>query len=447
MWNEIVKVLMDANTQWVLLGTLLLGLASGVLGSFALLRKQSLIGDAMAHAALPGVCIAFMFYGQKSMILFLVGAAIAGLMASYCIQAIVKHSRIKEDTSIGLVLSVFFGFGIVLLTRITQSKSGNKSGLDDFIFGQAASLVGSDVKIISIVAVVLLITTAVIFKELKILTFDPQFAHGIGLPTRFLNILLMTLIVCSVVIGIQAVGVVLMSAMLITPAIAARYWTERLDRMVIIAGIIGGASGMLGTLISTIASGLSTGPLIVIAATIIFLLSLIFAPKRGLLMKVIHQYKLRKLIARENVLQTLYDLLEESKKNSKPFNIAFTVKEINSKRPMSSLMLNRVLKQLEKEKFIITTLHSNYTLTSSGLKKAYEITLHSRLREMYIMHEMKFADSNLSYEDGNQIQQLPSHILQDLKKLLKLHGREPILLPSYGGEYSQKIPKEGRANL
>ena len=192
MLNELLLTLQDANTQWVLLGTILLGVASGVLGSFALLRKQSLIGDAMAHAALPGICIAFLLYGTKSIGWFLVGAAISGLLATYFIQAIINHSRIKEDTAIGLVLSVFFGFGIVLLTKIAQSENGNQSGLDDFIFGQAASLVGNDVRVISGIAIVLLVITWLLFKELKLFTFDRQFAKGIGLPTGFLNALLMT---------------------------------------------------------------------------------------------------------------------------------------------------------------------------------------------------------------------------------------------------------------
>ena len=269
--ETVFNMLQDPNVQWVLLGTILLGIASGVIGSFALLRKQSLLGDAMAHAALPGICIAFLIYGAKSMSWFLIGASISGLIGTYCIQAIIKHSRIKEDTAIGLVLSVFFGFGIVLLTYIQQNGSGNQAGLDSFIFGQAAAIVGLDVQIISVIAFVLIFITFILFKELKLITFDPQFAQGIGLPIKWLNGLLMTMIVGAVVIGLQAVGVILMAAMLITPAIAARYWTERLDHMVVLAGMIGGISGVVGTLLSTLSRGMPTGPLIILAATILFL--------------------------------------------------------------------------------------------------------------------------------------------------------------------------------
>lgn len=296
-------ILFDANTQWVLLGTMLLGLASGVLGSIALLRKQSLIGDAVAHAALPGICIAFLFIGEKSLIALLIGATITGLLAAYCIQFITSSSILKEDAAIGLVLSVFFGFGIVLLTKVAQSPSGNKSGLNDFIFGQAASLVGNDVKLMAGAATVLILVTALIFKELKVLTFDPEFAKGIGLPTSFLNFLFLTLLVTAVVIGIQAVGVILMAALLITPSIAARYWTESLGKMVVISGVFGALSGMAGTLISTLREGLATGPLIVVVATFLFLISMLFAPQRGIVTKWMKRIKFDKEIRKELILQ------------------------------------------------------------------------------------------------------------------------------------------------
>ncbi|MFO1444696.1 metal ABC transporter permease [Bacillus sp. Bva_UNVM-123] len=292
-------IIYDANTQWVMLGTMLLGIASGVLGSIALLRKQSLIGDAVAHAALPGICIAFLFIGEKSLIALLIGATITGLLAAYCIQFITSTSILKEDAAIGLVLSVFFGFGIVLLTKVAQSPSGNKSGLNDFIFGQAASLVGNDVKLMAGTAIVLIIVTALIFKELKVLTFDPEFAKGLGLPTSFLNFLFLTLLVAAVVIGIQAVGVILMAALLITPSIAARYWTESLGKMVVISGVFGAIAGMTGTFISTLREGLATGPLIVVAATFLFLLSMLFAPQRGIVTKWLKRIKFHKEIRKD----------------------------------------------------------------------------------------------------------------------------------------------------
>ncbi|ASV69274.1 metal ABC transporter permease [Cytobacillus kochii] len=281
--EQIGQMLLAANTQWVLIGTLLLGLASGILGSFALLRKQSLIGDAVAHAALPGICIGFMLTGERSLIILLIGATLTGLLAAYCIQYIASASILKEDTAICLILSTFFGVGIVLLTKVQQMPSGNKSGLDSFIFGQAAGMVSSDVKLMAGAAALLLMVTIIFFKEFKLITFDVEFAKCLGLPVSALNFLFMTLLVAVVVIGIQAVGVILMAALLITPAISARYWTNSLSKMVMISGIFGAISGVIGTLISSLDRGIPTGPFIVVTATIIFFISILFAPARGII--------------------------------------------------------------------------------------------------------------------------------------------------------------------
>ncbi|MCR8631291.1 metal ABC transporter permease [Paenibacillus radicis (ex Xue et al. 2023)] len=294
-----LELFLDPNTQWILLGSVLLGLSSGVLGSFAYLRKQSLMGDALAHAALPGICIAFMLTGSKSIFFFLIGAAVAGLIATFGVGFVTRNSRIKQDSALGIVLSVFFGLGIVLLTQIQHSDSGNQSGLDKFLFGQAASMVQSDVIVMTIVALVLVLACTLLFKEFKLLSFDSGFAKGLGYPVAFLDQLLMFLIVVAVVVGIQAVGVVLMSALLITPAVSARYWTERLGVMVVLAGFFGAVSGFVGTLISTTANNLPTGPLSVLAATSLFLISVIFAPRRGVLSKVLVRLTVKKAVLQE----------------------------------------------------------------------------------------------------------------------------------------------------
>lgn len=294
-----ISILMDPNTQWILFGSMLLGLSSGVLGSFAYLRKQSLMGDALAHAALPGVCIAFIITGTKSIFAFLIGAAVAGMIATFAIGFITRNTRIKQDSALGIILSFFFGIGIVLLTQIQHSESGNQSGLDKFLFGQAASLVQSDVNTMMVISVILIGVCILLFKEFKLLSFDPGFARGLGFPVAFLDQLIMFLIVVAVVIGIQAVGVVLMAALLITPAVAARYWTERLDVMVLLSGLFGTVSGVLGTLISAVASNLPTGPLSVLSATALFILSVLFAPKRGLVAKWIIRISVKRKVEAE----------------------------------------------------------------------------------------------------------------------------------------------------
>lgn len=291
--------LSDPNTRWILSACMLLGISSGVLGSFAYLRKQSLMGDALAHAALPGVCVAFMLTGTKSIPFFLIGAGMAGLIATFGIGYITRQTRIKQDAALGIVLSVFFGLGIVLLTQIQRHPGGNQSGLDKFLFGQAASLVGSDVVVMMVMSVLLIGICALLFKEFKLLSFDPGFARGLGYPVALLEQLLMFLIVVAVVVGIQAVGVVLMAALLITPAVSARYWTERLGLMVVLSGLFGALSGAAGTLLSTTANNLPTGPLCVLSATCLFVFSVLFAPKRGLLAKYRVRAEMRRRVRRE----------------------------------------------------------------------------------------------------------------------------------------------------
>lgn len=303
MFTYLLDMLRDPNAQWILLGSMLLGLSSGVLGSFAYLRKQSLMGDALAHAALPGVCMAFMLTGSKSIFFFLIGAAAAGLIATFGIGYVTRHSRIKQDSALGIVLSVFFGVGIVLLTKIQHGGSGNQSGLDKFLFGQAASMVLTDVITMAVVALLLVIICGLFFKEFKLLSFDPGFAKGIGLPVAALDQFMMFLIVVAVVVGIQAVGVVLMSALLITPAVSARYWTEKLGVMVVLSGIFGAVSGFVGTLLSGLGSNLPTGPLSVLAATALFIVSVLFAPKRGLAAKLLERLAVKRSVLGEMQLQ------------------------------------------------------------------------------------------------------------------------------------------------
>ncbi|MFZ3589311.1 metal ABC transporter permease [Bacillus sp. DJP31] len=434
MVDTLIRLLQDSNTQWVLMGTLLLGLASGVLGSFALLKKQSLIGDAMAHAALPGICLVFLITGEKSILAFMIGAAVLGLLASYFIHSISTHSRIKEDTAIGLVLSVFFGVGIVLLTYIAQLNNGNQTGLDHFIFGQAASMVGDDVKMMVTISSVLLVITFLLFKELKLLTFDIQFAKGIGLPTGLLNGLLMVLIVGAVVIGLQAVGVVLMSAMLITPAIAARYWTERLDYMVIIAGGIGALSGVLGTLLSTIANRMPTGPLIIVAATIIFLISLIFSPKRGLLTKVIRYYRLRKTTERQQALQLIYQACERNI-DKKEFTGVISMAELSQRQKlMSSNRFKALVYKFVKENVMEDINGHSIRMTKTGLDEAYDIVMNNRLMEVYLMNEMRYAHLNLNSEAPLSFIKIPEKEKSELLDLLKGLGRTPLFLPASLGQ-------------
>jgi manganese/zinc/iron transport system permease protein len=281
----------------VALGGALLGMVSGVVGSFAVLRHESLMGDALSHAALPGVGIAFLLAGRELGVL-LVGAGIASWLGVQFIRALIATTRIKQDTAMGIVLAAWFAGGIAILAYIQGQGSANQAGLDSFIFGQAASMIESDVQLISGVGMVVFIVLALFWKEFKLITFDIDFAQANGFRVRFLNTLLSTLIVVAVVLGLQLAGVVLMVGMLIAPGIAARQWTHQLGHMVLLAGAFGALSGQVGAILSAVAADIPTGPMMIVVAFSIVMLSITLAPQRGLLWTWLQRRRDRKRFAK-----------------------------------------------------------------------------------------------------------------------------------------------------
>ncbi len=283
----------------VAVGAALLGTVSGALGSYAVLRRQSLLGDAISHAALPGIAIAFLLTGSKAPLILVLGAAIAGWLGTLLIMSVVRLTRIKYDSVLGIVLSTFFGFGLVLHTLIQRTGNANQAGLDTFLFGQAATILERDVWTIGILGGIAIIITFVFWKELKLLVFDEGFAASLGFSTRALDILLTSLLVIAIVLGLQAVGAVLMSAMLVAPAVAARQWTNRLSVMMLLAGGFGALAGVGGTIISSSATRIPTGPTIVLCATVVVGFSIVFAANRGLLWDRMRQQRNRRNLKME----------------------------------------------------------------------------------------------------------------------------------------------------
>ncbi|MBU6335843.1 MAG: metal ABC transporter permease [Chloroflexi bacterium] len=292
-----MDLLTDYTLRSIALGAAALGIVSGILGCFAVLRRQALLGDAMSHAALPGVVLAFMLTGSRAPLVLVCGAALAGWLGALAVLAIVRLSRIKEDSAFGLVLSVFFAVGMLLLSMLQRSGAGGQAGLDKYLFGQAAALVTSDVITIAALGALTLLVLAVFWKEFQLLSFDPDYAASLGYPVRALDILLTSLIVLAIVIGLQLVGVVLMSAMLVAPAVAARQWTNRLGTMALLAGGFGALAGVTGAVISATGRGLATGPVIVVCISVVVLASLAFAPGRGILWGWLRQRRSRRRLA------------------------------------------------------------------------------------------------------------------------------------------------------
>lgn len=278
-----MTILQSYTTQMVLLGTALLGLASGIAGTFAVLRKESLIGDGLSHAALPGVVIAFLLTGIKDIEVLILGAALSSITAAWLITITVENSKIKFDGALATILSAFFGLGMVLLTYVQSLNNAGQAGLSKFIFGQAATILARDVYITSAAALIIIVLTALFWKELKLISFNVEYAKTLQIPVTFTLILYRSLLIMTIIIGIQSVGAILISSLLIAPAVGARQWTNKLGTMCILAGLFGMISAIGGTIWSTSVQKLPTGPAIIVILSILVLLSLIFAPNRGML--------------------------------------------------------------------------------------------------------------------------------------------------------------------
>jgi manganese/zinc/iron transport system permease protein len=289
-------LIFDYTLRNVALGSMLLGIVSGVLGAFAVLRRQGLLGDTLAHAALPGIAIAFLLTGTRETLVLLLGAGIAGWIGTLIFLRVVRDTTLSEDTALGVILSVFFGIGIMLLTLIQNRNDANQAGLDRYLFGQAAALVADNVRTFAILGLIALALLTAFYKEFKLLSFDSAFAASIGLPTRTLDVLLTSLLVIAVMIGLQTVGVVLMAAMVIGPGAAARQWTDRLLTMLILSGLFGGLAGVVGAVISVQGERLPTGPMIILTLTAIVLVSLTLAPRHGVLPEYLRQRRNRRAL-------------------------------------------------------------------------------------------------------------------------------------------------------
>lgn len=399
----------DVTFQLVMLGAVLIGCASGVLGTFAVLRKRSLLGDALAHAALPGVALAFMITQSKDLPVLLAGATASGVVGVLVIQVIVNHTRIKADAALGIVLSVFFGGGIVLLTHIQQTAVGNQSGLDKFLFGQAASIVASDLVAMGIMVFVVLLLVVLFFKEFSALIFDSGFLGAIGFAPRWIDLLLMSLIVLTVMVGLQAVGVILVAAMLITPAVAARFWTNDLRQMVFISGVLGALSGAAGAWISALAPRIPTGPVMVLVATGGFVVSAFVAPHRGLIAR---WRRLRGNENRENAqhfLRACAELLEQG--------TPLTLTEVSQAIQQPYYRVRRMAKKLAQES-ILAIEKEKIALTQKGKDEAAFVLKSHRLWEYYLVYRSILVEDHVDRPADEVEHILTPEIIAKLEAIL-----------------------------
>jgi len=410
----------DVNVRYVALGTVLLGASSALVGCFTFLRKKALVGDTIAHSILPGICLSFIIFKTKDPLMLLLGAMVSGWLSVYIVDYISANSKLKPDTAIGLTLSVFFGVGVLLLTHIQHSGNAAQAGLDKFLFGKAASLVQNDVITFGIVSVLLIVTIVVFFKQFSLISFDVHFAKTIGLPVRTFEIILSIITVLAVAIGIQTVGVVLMAAMLITPAAAARFWTDKLKVMIVIAAFIGGISGIFGAFISFTAPSMPTGPWIVVVLSIIAIGSMLVAPKNGAISKIRKQKKNQRKILEDNIVKLLYKLGEKE-------NDFFKNRSITTLKNYREIPENKFLKGLNilKNKNLVAHVNDLWVLTDEGKKAGMRIVRIHRLWELYLTTYLRIAPDHV-HEDAETIEHIITPEMElKLEHLLNFPEKDP----------------------
>ncbi|MGZ0657498.1 metal ABC transporter permease [Coraliomargarita sp. W4R72] len=400
MLETIIDVLLlkDHNTRVVVISVMLLGVSSGIIGAFLLLRKRSLMGDVLSHATLPGIGLAFALmtalgYSGKSLPGLLLGATISGALGLLLMLAIRSTTRLRDDVAMGFVLSVFFGLGVAVLGMVQKMPGANAAGLESFIYGKTASMVLQDAQLIGGVALLVSVVAVLFKKEFTLICFDDGYAAAQGWPVILLDIAMLALVTCVTVIGLQAVGLILIIAFLIIPATAARFWTHRLDYMILLAALIGALSGWLGASFSGIFGNMPAGAIIVLVAATIFLISMLFGTARGVVPRLRDQLRLKRRIGRQHLLRAAYEILEQQP--GKLANVPVDRSSLFEHRSWSRREFNRFLSHANLEDHLESCTADAVHLSESGFGEAARMTRNHRLWELYLIRHADIAPSHV----------------------------------------------------
>ena len=434
-WQRVV-LLRDYNTRVVIFGVGVLGAASGLIGSFMLLRKRALMGDALSHASLPGIGLAFlvggaMGYEAKSEVGLLLGATLSGVLGVGVILVIRHQTRLKEDAAMGIVLSVFFGAGVALLA-IAEQSAGSSAGLESFIYGKTASMRAADAKLIAMASFVCLIGCGLLRKELQLLCFDEGFAGSKGFPVIWLDIALMFMVVLVTIVGLEAVGLVLMIALLVIPAAAARFWTESMWRMMLWSASLGCVGSVAGGLTSALLPGLPSGATIVLVCSLFFFISMLFGVRRGVIVRFIRRQKLNRRVDRQHLLRAMYERIEDTadavhERDDPPAmdaldrKLPIATSSLLSMRSWSHSRLHRAICRAEDDELLRQRADS-CVLTQKGFAEAARLTRQHRLWEMYLIAYAEVATANVDRDADHIEHVLAPEVIDQLEELLDQQG-------------------------
>lgn len=416
------------NLQWVMWGAALLGAVCGLIGSFAFIQRRALAGDAMAHAALPGVTTAFLIFQNRAPIVILGGAFASCIVGYVCLEFLSRRTKLKQDAALAIVLSLFFALGIFQLSLIQKRAIAGQSGLDKLLFGQAASLVPEDIRLLGLMGLLLVIITAMLFRRFELVLFDRNHAAALGVPVRLYDAIIALLLVSAVVVGLQLVGVVLMAAMLMTPAASARYWCTNLRTMVILSALLGAASGVSGALISYAYPHMPTGPWMVVVISLCFTVSLLFAPRRGIIRRLLRSYRVRTRIREENVLRSMYKLEEREGREGQGARVT----DIIMSRNIKLKELDQTVHHLRKRNLISSGDDRVLHLTEQGRAEAARITRRHRLWELYLTRHIQIPADHV-HADAEEIEHF---LTPELEARLAAELGEPTTDP-----HGRRIPE------
>ena len=415
----------DSSILFIVMGITLLGIGSAYVGTFSFLDNKALLGDAISHAVLPGICLGFILAGEKNPFYIVGGAIFSGALATFLSSWLKENTKLSEDSIIAVILSVFFGFGIVLLTMIQKTGNPEMAGLNQFIFGNAIGILEEDLWVYGSLSLLIILTLSLLLKEFSLLVFNAEYGKAIGFPMKGIRVVFNILMILSVVIGIQAIGVVLMAALLITPGAAARFWTDRLGTLLILAALFAIISGIFGTYISFIIPQMPTGPWVVVSLSTLALISFLFAPKKGVLFRFISRQSYLKKTHKEHVLKSLYKAMEEQKSG-------LQIQELLSMYPVHKTETLKSIKTLYKTNQI-TVKEGFIELNESGKKEAKRIVRLHRLWELYLNEYMNIAPDHV-HDSAEKLEHL---ITPELEELLDNRLNYPMLDP-----HQENIPRD-----
>ena len=410
----------DPLLRTALIGCILMGISSGLLGGFIVVRRLALVGDTISHAVLPGIMLGYLWHLEKDPLTLFVGAIIAGVIGAVFVSLIQQTTRIKQDAALGIVLGGFYALGILIKSIIQRGAGGDQSGLDDFLFGNAAALSSGDVILMGVVTGVALLLVTVFYRQFFVSSFDETFADSLGIPSQVFHYLLMVLLAFAIVVALQAVGAVLVSAMLIIPSATAYLLTDRLHKMLLLSVIVGVVSAVGGAFLSFLSTGLPTGPFMIVSSAVLFLLAFLFSPSHGVLPRVLRRRKQTRRIQRENTLKAMYHLLE--------------AKDFSSRKVAADALMSQRGRDDAETGVEIDALVSHdlarrdngcIELTETGWTRAQEIVRNHRLWELYLTNAADIASDHV-HDDAEKIEHvIGEELVAELERQLKNANVDP----------------------